>query len=49
MRARKASLFFDDLIDWLMTAQIRGQDLDLPKLGVKGSVKWRHVSGSRDQ
>ena len=31
-RARKASLFFGDLIAWLMTAQIRGQDLDLPEL-----------------
>lgn len=31
-RARKTALFFGDLIDWLMTAQIRGQDLDLPKL-----------------
>ncbi len=30
--ARKESLFFGDLIDQLMTAQIRGQDLDLPKL-----------------
>jgi type I restriction enzyme R subunit len=30
--ARKASLFFGDLIDCLMTAQIRGQDLDLPEL-----------------
>lgn len=30
--ARKAPLFFGDLIDQLMIAQIRGQDLDLPKL-----------------
>lgn len=28
-RARKASLFFGDLIDWLMTAQIRLHELDL--------------------
>jgi hypothetical protein len=31
-RARTPSLFFGNLIDQLMTAQIRGQDLDLPKL-----------------
>jgi len=31
-RARKASLFFGDLIDCLMTAQIRGHALELPEL-----------------
>ena len=31
-RARKASLFFGDLIDQLMTAQIRGHALELPEL-----------------
>jgi type I restriction enzyme R subunit len=30
--ARKASLFFGDLIDWLMTAQIRGHALELSEL-----------------
>jgi len=31
-RTRKASLFFGDLIDQLMTAQIRGHALELPEL-----------------
>jgi len=39
--ARKESLFFGDLIDQLMTAQIRGQDLDLPEL------KWFTAKGAR--
>lgn len=39
--ARKASLFCGDLIDWLMTAQIRGQDLDLPEL------KWFTAKSAR--
>ena len=31
-RARKASLFFGDLLDQLMTAQLRVHVLDLPEL-----------------
>ncbi len=31
-RTRKASLFFGDLVDQLMTAQLRGRALELPKL-----------------
>lgn len=40
-RARKASLFFGDLIDQLMTAQIRGHTLELPEL------KWFTAKGAR--
>ena len=40
-RARKASLFFGDLIDWLLTAQIRGHALELLEL------KWFLANDAR--
>src|SRR5712691_4676308 len=43
-RARKASLFFGDLLHQLMTAQLRVHDLDLAALGVEVSGEAEEMS-----